>query len=770
MLKNIAGRAAQPRLIHHATCLAPRIRKGRFAPRPRGTASAFPEWRTQRSPTPHRSYSRSTFVSSTAVPSSNDNNDEQRARKLDRQKLQRIAEKKEIFPPPGFDRASLNDNYRSKKRALKLVEEFASGMEAPADHKLHKVSTHSLSEHLLATVDALAGADKVMIFCGRNTTEGKLTPDGPVSAAIAAYALHLCYKVPIIVCDEPNKRLIQNLLTSTHPEFGPYVRYVPITEVNGRLVSRLHKEFNLHAPHLTLYIDVPGRNVDGDYLDEDGNSISLLNVAFDQALNMQNLMEIPSIAICNSIANAGFPEAAALGEPEDSAAVVRATHSLVVPDVVQGTLGLMELLCSACLDSKAYQADWLVADLNTAATLTESKEFEAPVLRSSAVPRRPWASQTPAAVNENDPRVQRLAAFQLLAGKRRITWTAPIEKAKLEGPKVRHAVLYDSSDGVLIAAEDFLRYIRARSSFVLKVDAVADHDKASYGSHDKQRLFEIVVDGIAYSATLKADVIVMVCNTACTVDLEKVRTAVSDWLKLHGIHGYQVKIIDLVKTVSESVVDMGGYRPTLLTTEGTMQSGAYPSAIKAAVAQANVDLPEVTVIGCGDKVVRPKKDLAHLVNKLAHLKDQNSAAYLELKHEVERYVDLIPLNSTSVWLCCTHYPALMKLIRSALNKRLADANLPLDSIPIIDPLFAQAEETIRFLEKQDPPGNKDYRAMLDLRVSTTGTTDEVSSSMRHHIKKSNVPLFPVRFPNVTILPAPEPRTQPAAKGSSQPAS
>src|SRR5205823_2531027 len=110
----------------------------------------------------------------------------------------------------------------------------------------------------------------------------------------------------------------------------------------------------------------------------------------------------------------------------------------------------------------------------------------------------------------------------------------------------------------------------------------------------------------------------------------------------------------------------------------------------------------------------------------------------------------IPLNSTSVWLCCTHYPALIKLIKDALDKRLQDAGLPVNSIPIIDPLFAQAEQTIRFLQNQNPGGNKDYRAMQDLRVSTTGLKDEVAESMRSHINRKDVPLFTVRFPNVPI--------------------
>jgi glutamate racemase len=766
MLKNIATRAAQPTLTYHGNCLARKTRGARFSFRPRGIPSAFPDWRELCMPAPRRSYLPSTFLSSTVGQYSNGRAENPTPPGLKHDEIkQKIAEKSEVFSPPSFDKSALADKYRNKKWAVRLVEEFAKRMTVPKVDKLHDISRQSLSEHLLATVDTLAGANTVMIFCGRNTTEGKLTPDGPVSAAIAAYALHLCYKVPIIVCDAPNKRLIQNLLTELHPNFGPFARYVPITDVNGRLVNRLHKELCLHAPDVTLYIDVPGRNSEGDYLDENGNSISLLNVAFDQALNMQNALGKQSVAICNKITNAGFPVAIPSGEPEDIAAVVRATHALVVPDVVQGTLGLMELLCNACIDSKACQTDWLLAALNRAAQLTENSQYAAPLLRSSAVARPSWTTLEPAQFKDADPRIQQLAAFHELASERRITWTAPIEKGKLEGPKVRHAVLYDSSDGVLIAAEDFLRYARARSNFYLKAHAVADHDKASYGDHQGQRLFEIVVDGIAYSAKLKADVIVMICNTACTVDLDKVKKAVADWLHAHGINGYAIQIINLVKTVSEAVLDSGGARPTLLATEGTMRSNAYPEAIKAFAARDNVDLPEVKVIGCGDRKERPKKDLARFVNNLAHLKDSTSPAYHELMHEVRRYVDLIPLNSSSIWLCCTHFPALKDIIRTALNERLVTAELPPDSIPIIDPLFAQVDETIRFLQKHPLTANQDYRSLVDLQVSTTGPKVKVSESMHHHIKQRNVPLFEVMFPNVKIEPAPEPRAQPAAQGN-----
>ena len=765
MLKSIAARAAQPTLIRHGNCLATRLRNGRFSTRARGAPSAFPDWRQFRSSAPQRTYWRSTFDMSTAVAGASDNRNEQRFKTLNGEDLKKIENRKEIFPPPNFDKEALNDAYLHKKPAVTLAKEFSKRMQVQ-EPDATLLSAQSLSEHLLASVDALANADKVMIFCGRNTTEGKLTVDSAVSAAIAAYALHLCYKTPVIVCDEPNKRLIQKLLTDNHPEFGPYLSYVSLTEVNGWLVRRLQSEFERHAPDIALYIDVPGRNRYGDYLDANGSSISLLNVALDQALNLQNLKGIPSIAICNSKSSAGFPAATSPAgkEEDDDAAVIRATHPLFVSDVLQGTLGLMELLCSACLDSQAYQPEWLVRALDTATQLTESGEFKAPVPRAGALQHRKWDTKLHVPITTEHPALKQLSAFHELTGARRITWTESIEKAKVEGPRVHHVVLYDSSDGVLIAANDFIRYFRARSNFLLKVDAVADHANASYGKHSPERLLEIVVDGVAFSAKLKPDAIVMVCNTACTVDLVKVKSVVEKWLQSHGIQDYDVHIINLIETVASMVAEIGGSKPTLLTTEATSKSDAYEVAIARAADHLKSDRPDVVLIGCGNRKARPNRDLAHLVNKLAHLQDPTTPAYQELIEEVKHYVALIPLDSTAVFLCCTHFPALKELIRQYLNERLERAGLPRDSILIVDPISAQVEKTIDFFKKRKHTDKKDNQAVQDLRVLTTGIKNEMANSMNTHIKRK-VPLFTVNFPNVIILHPPSPRVKPASQNN-----
>ncbi|MET0963278.1 MAG: hypothetical protein ABWY05_10765 [Noviherbaspirillum sp.] len=106
---------------------------------------------------------------------------------------------------------------------------------------------------------------------------------------------------------------------------------------------------------MSLYIDVPGRNGNGDYVDESGRSISMSNVAFDQALNIQNCLQMHSIAICRSANSAGFPETDApmTANGKDIRSRLSASLPLVTGDVIGGALLLMELVSNACIETNA---------------------------------------------------------------------------------------------------------------------------------------------------------------------------------------------------------------------------------------------------------------------------------------------------------------------------------------------------------------------------------------------------------------------------------
>lgn len=655
-----------------------------------------------------------------------------------------IVVENKIFPPPKR-KAFPSDQY--KELASSLVDKAGELITAPPKAGVHDLSRKTINDNLLQAVDMIAHAGKVMIVTGRNTTEGKVTIDGPVSAALAAHALYESRKVAVILCDAINQKLIRRLLDLINPNCAKYIKYLPVNEVNGKLFAALSRHIVTQEPDVTLYIDVPGRNDSGHYFDEHGKSIGMANVAFDQALNIQNKLGKETIAICRSVNNAGMAgmKMPVMVDGEDIRARLESGLPLFVGDVIDGTAALMELVSNACTDVNAFTPDQLQELLRKAIEITEDKAFTAPAMRRIGRPLDPRSDAAPVTVESRACNVANLKALQKLLGARQVMWPASLEKLKIEGADTRYVVLYDSSDGVLIACDDFLGFVRARSQMHLKVHLVADHKNASYGEQKPDALFQIVVDGMVFSAMLGPDGIVMVCNTACTVDLkERVRKIIEHTLKKLGKSTTTVEIVDLISTVAQAIIDEGGSRPVLLSTENTAKSKKYNETVNRIAQDYDIPQPDMLVIGCGDKVKRPGHDLAGLITEEAHV--SGSANYPLLEREVRRYCEKIPLNATSIWLCCTHFPILRDLIKEIMNERLRAHGLPPDSIPIIDPIEFQVEATIATLRKAKPL-LKDYSRIPDIAVATTGLAGSVMRKVGTYIKsQKSVPVFDVVFP------------------------
>lgn len=755
MLRTIIARGAHSIPARRSQYPAAMVTSARFLARPQGSPSAFTDWRALASPFPRRQFHSGPLVYS-ATPKGS----------LPEEMRTAILERGETYPPPQATDYKFAENY--KQSALTLIEgvrkQLVGSHTFPVE-KAHLKNAYeaSLKKNFLPIFHKLANAAKVMIFCGRNTAEGKLTAEGPVSAAIAAYTLYKCHKVAIIVSDESNKRLIQALLTSLDEKFGKFVTYLPINQVNGTLLATLSRQITSRKPDVTLYIDIPGRNKDGDYLDAEGRSIALSNVAFDQALNLQNAQRMQTIAICSGINSAGYPGSEAMADVSqydgDPRTVLSASHSLVMPDVVAGTLSLMELVSTACTDFKACSATQVQTLLAIAAEKIEDQNLQAPVLRKMSRPRPPWRQGAPARITEEHPTIQALKSIHEVIDASHVLWPASLEKIKFSGPEIRHVVLFDSSDGVLIATEDFFDYVRARSNFQIKVHAVADHEKRPYGRFLPDELFSIVVNGLAFCATLKGDVIVMVCNTACTVGLDRVKAVVEKWLVEVDLH-YKIEIIDLIQTVASAVLEEGGPEPVLLSTQATAESHAYPRAIEASARAQGKEAPPITVVGCGNRDKRPQDDWATFVNNGAD--DPKHPDHEAFLFAIKTYVYQIPLSASSIWLCCTHFPILEKFIKPLLKERLDANGMSNHSIPIINPLSYQVEATIAYLKETEAAKGKDYASLRNLAVSTTGRHKEVDVSVGKHINRDKPPIFEVAFPHVPLGHA---RASPPSSGT-----
>ena len=163
--------------------------------------------------------------------------------------------------------------------------------------------------------------------------------------------------------------------------------------------------------------------------------------------------------------------------------------------------------------------------------------------------------------------------------------------------------------------------------------------------------------------------------------------------------------------------------------------------------------PELIVIAGGNKAEHPGKDWATLINEGMHV--STHPADIELfDTEIRRYVDTIPLDATSVWLCCTHYPAIKQRIEARLAERLAaesaNSGKVLPPIEVIDPMEYQAEAIIALFDSGElTPKGITTPAKIRLRTSAspTDSPDKFSRAQR-----GSRQIFPNKTPTLTFRP------------------
>jgi glutamate racemase len=116
--------------------------------------------------------------------------------------------------------------------------------------------------------------------------------------------------------------------------------------------------------------------------------------------------------------------------------------------------------------------------------------------------------------------------------------------------------------------------------------------------------------------------------------------------------------VHLIRTTALAMYEeaaKGDTKQVLLATPFTVKSKIYERHINT-VSGGKL---KVEAIAAGD--------FAKAVNRGDHLKPENSQEWKDLKAAADKYVELIPADATSVWLCCTHYPALTSMIQRALD-------------------------------------------------------------------------------------------------------
>lgn len=614
--------------------------------------------------------------------------------------------------------------------------------------------------NLLTAFDALAAADKVFLCTGANTAEGKVELDGPVGTAVLAYALYQAGKVAIVVADRTNCRLVQEVLEKLDPDCARHLRYLHIHGVNGVLVDAMYKLLQRHQPQAVVHVGVAGRTRDGLYLDAQGAYIGEYNMALDQMMDLANAIGKPTIAIGTGSHQAGLGS-----DTEAARKTLQAQHQILAGGVSQGALAVAELLAAAYAGGHACGPEVLKTMMKLARECRDKPEYKVPPVREGSARAVSKKLDSNPMYAEAADKALRYASLTALARIHesvhgtQIAWPQQIEEARLYGRTWRYVILVDSSAGGRILARPVRNFFRARSSMDLRTLCLSDDHKAPYGTKSDEERRELVYRMLRHASRQGAEVIVMMCNTACLEDLKGMKQQIEAEAAAEG-RKQVVHIIDLIETTAHAIIERGGARPVLLSTEATEKTGRYPEKIQE-FSQENAEQPEVLVIAAGDKRNPLLKDMdwATLINKGYHRTNQTAAVKALLRKEVRRYVDQIPLDSTSVWLCCTHFPAIKGLIEEILAERLRDAGYT-HQIAVFNPVADQADALVAWANEFPAADKTAFAQLPDFAVQTTAPIIDIVDSVGEFLTPETVVTrvdFDDRKPNGASRPGSQKR-------------
>jgi glutamate racemase len=635
------------------------------------------------------------------------------------------------YPPRPFDHGKATHNYpEATQLRIKALDSLISEI-AQAANKRPVRSEYAGS--LLTAFNALAGAGKIFVCTGANTADGKVDTDGPIGAAVLANALYQAGKVAIVVADQTNCNLVQDLIQRLDPDCGRHLRYIPVSGVNGILVESLCRLIEKHGPDAVMHVGVPGRTRDGLYLDAHGSYIGEYNVALDQLLDLANALGHATVAIGTGPHQAGLGNTSN-GSVESARTTLHAQHQVLAGSVTIGAVALAEMLSAAYGNTQACTPELLKAMLKLARECRNKPDYAAHLVREGSAGHTNKAARlVPDAQSLQEEASDKSLRYASLAGLMQIherihaaalAWPQEIEEARLYGRTCRFVAVVDSSEGGRIAAGPFRNFVRARSPLDLRILCVSDDANAPYGTKADEARHDMVYRMLRYTARQGTEVIVMMCNTACLEDLRSIKKRIEQEARDEE-RSLTVHIIDLIDTTAMAIVARGGARPVLLSTEATAIKGRYPEKIDD-YSQGQSEQPDVLVIAAGNKNDPELKELdwATLINKGYHRMRQNPRIMALLRTEIRRYVDRIPLDSTSVWLCCTHFPAVQDLIEKILAERLTAFGYS-HRIPVHNPVADQADALIAWSKEFPPSCRNEFARQPLFTVQSTAPVIDI---------------------------------------------
>lgn len=288
---------------------------------------------------------------------------------------------------------------------------------------------------------------------------------------------------------------------------------------------------------------------------------------------------------------------------------------------------------------------------------------------------------------------------QLLAATQPPTTSAP---AYRNGPQQVTVAVMDSGTGGLVAGRTIERVLDTNGDGRITFAYVTDHGANTYGNREPSEIARLTNNTLRYAQdTLKADVIIMACNTA-TASFPN-----------GGLNGVTIPVVDLIRNTSNLMLERGGAHPAMFATVAMSAPGADGmNMYERYLDQQGVPLTSIAA-----------PNWAGYVNEGDHLNPDRVQAVLQ---DIRARVDELPLNTTAVFLNCTHYPALKSEIERAIYARWRVAAPGTPVPPVIDPMEAQARAALAEVQRVREQGNATGATAAPRIIITTGNPDAIA--------------------------------------------
>ncbi|WP_454764099.1 LWXIA domain-containing protein [Cupriavidus campinensis] len=526
---------------------------------------------------------------------------------------------------------------------------------------------------------AVADLDRVMIVTGPLTVHGHAETNGVIGAASLGSYLASLGKEVVYVTDRAHARALRKMLRNDLDQ--PNAR-VETFSARDHLAATLQSRalLAMHQPEAVIAVEVAGRNLNNEYRLQTGEAVAG-RPRIDQLLvDARDMKNVVTVAVGDHGNEAGMRtvrERIQRGMPPED------VHAELWSD-----LSADHVVTGMNSNLAAQAIGFAIQRYKGAGQMPKTEQVGNMLDTMAGFHARDGVTHEVGAtsVRGMDKSVQ-VGVYELL-GKAAESLPDGLDFVKLfdgiqrrflpkdvdaesAGIRVEDDVIvvtaFDSSNGGLLAAQNLARHIYALTGKAVQVEAVTDHAAGTYGGRSPEDLAAKVHAGLQAVQKLEGDVNLAACNTACLA-LPTV---------LARMHGFEM--VNLIQQTVPQIVTLGGERPVVIATPGTVGDHAY--------------LEGVREFSGGRKTVKeiPAREWADAVNNLMHLDD--GAQLAQLKQWIADYINPaeIPADTTSVWFCCTHYPALESLVRQRLDA------IDRSHVKLIDPMQFQARKAVDIL-------------------------------------------------------------------------